>query len=403
MFSKDAIKSLIIQILAGVTFSFGDLVANSYAASKYGLSLLWTKLLASLLMIVILQISAQIGSFTGRGLIENIKLKYGVKQSMICSSIIFMVNTAIVTAEVAAASIVLEFFTNISCKFWAPLIALSLCIIAIFSSSIILRMFLSLVSFLVLLIIPVAAECNNNFGAFLRGFVTISTVPSKDWFLTVMALLGCVVSGYLILFEVHEGSDESDNLSNLFNKYNGIVIGAFESLVLSISVMLICASQLHVRGEIVDSVSDILYTLLPKLGGFGALLFTSGVMVSFYLSCSVVVISSFKLLEELITDIAEVTRIRYVILSGWKVILGSFSILLGAFVIVFNVDVIKLSLYASALSTFTLPIPLFFMAKLFSEIKFPIKTNYDLLKFLCWFLVVFLSMFSFGSIILAFI
>ena len=126
-------------------------------------------------------------------------------------------------------------------------------------------------------------------------------------------------------------------------------------------------------------------------------------MISFYLSCSVIVISSFKLLEELIADIAEITKIRYAILSGWKVILSSLSILLGAFLIMFNVNVIKLSLYASALSTLTLPIPLFFMAKLFSEIKFPIKTNYGLLKFLCWFLVVFLSMFSFGSIILAFI
>ncbi|MEM0211059.1 MAG: divalent metal cation transporter [Candidatus Methanomethylicia archaeon] len=403
MTSKGAIKSLIIQILAGVTFSFGDLVANSYAASKYGLSLLWTKLLASLLMIVILQISAQIGSFTGRGLIENIKLKYGVRQSMICSSIMFMVNTATVTAEVTAASLVLEFFTNISCKFWAPLMALSLCIIAIFSSSTILRMFLSLVSFLVLLIIPVAARYNSNFDEFIRGFITISMVPSKDWLLTVMALLGCVVSGYLILFEVHEGSDESNNLPNLFNKYNGIVIGAFESLVLGVSVMLICASQLYVRGEIVDSISDILCTLIPKLGGFGAILFIFGIMISFYLSCSVIVISSFKLLEELIADIAEITKIRYAILSGWKVILSSLSILLGAFLIMFNVNVIKLSLYASALSTLTLPIPLFFMAKLFSEIKFPIKTNYGLLKFICWFLVVFLSMFSFGSIILAFI
>jgi len=402
--SNNAIKALIIQILAGVTFSFGDLVVNSYASSKYGLNLLWTKLLSSLSIIVILQFSFQIGSFTRMGLIENVKLKYGPMNSILCSSSIFIGNVATLTSEVAIASMVLEFLTNISCKFWAPLIALSLCIVAIFSSSTIMRITLSMVSFLVLLVIPVAVKYNcYGFNEFLSGIAGISIVSSKDWLLTVMALLGCVIGGSTILFEVHEGSEENDLSTNILNKYNGIIIGVLESFILSVSIMIICASQLYVDGKVVNSISDIMYMLLPKLGGFATILFILGVMVSFYLSCSVIVISNFRILEELIVDVAEVTRIRYGVLSGWRVILASTAILLGAFTVVFNINVVKLSLYSSALSTFILPIPLFFMAKLYGEIKVPVKANYKFLKFLCWFLTVFLSMFSVGGIILTLI
>ena len=399
------LKPLILQIIAGVTFSFGDLVANSYAASKYGFSLLWTKLLASLTIIVILQISAQLGFITGRGFLENIRAKYGSVSSILCSSSIMIVNTATVAAEVAAASMLLEFLTGISSKFFAPLVAFSLCVTAVFSSSEKLRLILSSVSFLVILVIPVAASCNPGIGEFLRGFATISPDTSRDWIVTVLALIGCVLGGSTILFEFHEVSEDKDStgMANLTVKYNGFVVGALQSFVLSISIMIICATQLYPRGEVVGSVGDIVSILFPKLGWIGTILFSLGVLVSFYLSCSVVVTSSFIVLEELVSDVAEVARIRYAVLSGWKVILASASILLGAFLIVFNVNVIKLSLYASAISTIALPIPLFFMAKLFGDVSLPIKFNHRFLRAVCWLLVIMLSTFSLGGIVLSII
>jgi hypothetical protein len=167
--------------------------------------------------------------------------------------------------------------------------------------------------------------------------------------------------------------------------------------------MIICATQLYPRREVVGSIGDIVSTLFPKLGWIGTILFSLGVLVSFYLSCSVVVTSSFIVLEELVSDVAEVARIRYAVLSGWKVILASVSILLGAFLIVFNVNVIKLSLYASAISTIALPIPLFFMAKLFGDVSLPIKFNHRFLRAVCWLLVIMLSTFSLGGIVLSII
>jgi len=397
------LKPLILQIIAGVTFSFGDLVANSYAASKYGFNLLWTKLLSFLIIIVVLQITAQLGFITGRGFLENIRAKYGLIPSILCSSTIMIANAATVAAEIAAASMLLEFLTGFSSKFFAPLVALSLCVIAVFSSSEKLKLILSSVSFLIILVVPVAASCNPRVGEFLKGFVTISPYTSKDWIVTVLALIGCVLSGYTVLFEFHEVSEDFGGLTDLTIKYNGFIVGALESFILSVSIMIICATQLYPQGGVVDSISDIVYTLFPKLGWIGTTLFSFGVLVSFYLSCSVVVISNFIVLEELISDIAEVARIRYAVLSGWKVILASASILLGAFLIVFNVNVVKLSLYASAISTISLPIPLFFIAKLFGDVSPPIKFNHRFLRTVCWLLVVMLSIFSLGGIVLSLI
>lgn len=392
-----------MQIIAGVTFSFGDLVANSYAASRYGLSLLWTRLLSSFIIVVLLQSSSNLGLFIGKGLIEAIRDFYGIRLSVLCSSMIFVNIIATVTAEIAAASVILEFFTNISCKFWAPLIALTLCIVAIYSSSVKLRIVMSSISFLVVLVIPVALTYGvNDVKAVFNGLFTISPILSRDWIITVMALIGSAVGSNIILFEMNEASKDTDNLTSLSSRYHGFLVGSIENFILSLSLMLICAGQLYSRGEVVSSINDILSALLPKLGFICTLLFVCGVLISFYLCCSVSVVSNFKLLEELISNIAEIAKIRYAILSGWKVLLASSSILLGAFMVIFNINIVKLSLYASSISAFTLPIPLFFLAKLHDKLKFPVKMNSMILKFLKfvhWFLLCFLSILSIGGLI----
>lgn len=403
MKSWGPIRLVLFQILAGITFSFGDLVANSYASSNYGLSLLWTKLLALLLTIFLLQIAAQLGAFTGRGLIENIKHNYGVHASIICCSIIAVSNAASITAEVAVASTFLEFFTNLSNKFWAPLIALALCILAVKYSSNIIKIVISLMSFLMLLIVPVALSCKFGFNDLVRGFLVVSPISSKDWFITVLAMIGCVIGGYTIFFEVHEASESPNSMFELSSRYFGASIGSTLSFIIAVSIMIICYTQLYSMGVRVESINDILMFLIPKLGGFGVVLFVIGILTSFFLSISVIVISNFRLLEELVSDVAESVRVRYVILSGWKIILASVSVLLGAFLIILNVNVIKLSLYASALSTILLPIPLLFMARIFGGLKLPLNVGFKFLKFLCWFVIAIISVFSFSSIILAFI
>ena len=85
-FPSDFLRIVGPAIVAGVSdLGSTDFATDCYAGSAYGFSFLWAILIVTFILLFILQVTAQLGSMTGKGLIQNIRIKYGSSAAVLCS------------------------------------------------------------------------------------------------------------------------------------------------------------------------------------------------------------------------------------------------------------------------------------------------------------------------------
>ncbi|RLE54705.1 MAG: hypothetical protein DRJ30_04710 [Candidatus Methanomethylicota archaeon] len=402
--SSDLFRIVFPAIIAGISdLGSSDFATDCYAGSRYGFSFLWVLVLVSLFLIFILQVTAQIGSITGKGLLQNIKAKYGLLSAVVCSFFIASTNVALIAAEIAGASAALYLLTGIEVYFWSPLVALILCLFAIKGSKPKVKLILVFISFSILIVIPAVFLSKPSIKEILSGMFSFSYSPEKDWLLTLMALIGSSVSGYTLLFETSEAAERSDGFTYLPKEYLGASIGGLMVLLVNAAIMIICASQLFPKGLIVDNIESALKVLDPLLGKMGVYLIALGVFSSALLSSTVVAVSNFRLLDEIVDDLSDMLKIRAAILHGWKVILSSATLILGPILIALGVKPLKLVIYSSALSCIFSPIPLFFVALIYNGLSIPNVGKIGVSKFFCWAITLILSAISLAGVLLSFI
>ena len=388
----DSFKFIAPAIIAGVSdLGASDIATFSYAGSAYGFSLLWTVMIVLFFTVFILQITAQIGLTTRRGLLSNVRMYYGSSIAALVAFAIASTNVALISAEIGGGSVFLSILTGISPVFWAPIVALLICVFAVRGSSSTVKNVLTLMSFIVIVCVPIAIITFPPLSEIARGFLHPNIVSSKDYIITIMAILGTSISAYSFLFEASEAAQKSGNFGELTLEYTGATIGAIIVSLVDASILIICASLLYPQGLKIEALEEAVLVLKPLLGETVITGLIIGVFASSFLSSTVMAVSNFKIMDELIEDLAEVLHIRAAILAGWKVILGSLALLVSPILLAVGVSPLKLAINASALSCFFTPIPLIFLSLIFTKLNFPgdIRTTY--VKVSCWLITMMIS------------
>lgn len=396
----DSFKFIAPAIIAGVSdLGASDIVAFSYAGSAYGFSLLWTVIIVLFFTIFILQITAQIGLTTKRGLLSNVRVHYGSSTAALVAFAIASTNVALITAEISGSSVFLSMLTGVSPVFWAPIVALLICIFAVKGSSPSVKNVLTLMSFVVIVCVPIAFLTSPPLGEIVKGLLRPGIISSKDYIITIMAILGTSISAYSFLFEASEAAQKAGNFRELPLEYTGATIGAIIVSLVDASILIICASLLYPQGLKIEVLEEAILVLKPILGDAAITGLIIGVFASSFLSSAVMAVSNFKIMDELVEDLADVLHIRAAILAGWKVILGSLALLVAPVLLALGISPLKLAISASALSCFFTPVPLIFLSLIFTKLSFPGDIRVTYIKISCWLITMVISVISvFGLI-----
>jgi Mn2+/Fe2+ NRAMP family transporter len=88
-------------IVANAGNDAGGIFTYSNTGSKYGLNLLWTFLPILLALIVTQEMVARLGSVTGKGLMDLIRERFGVRWTLFASIVVIVANGGTVLAEFA--------------------------------------------------------------------------------------------------------------------------------------------------------------------------------------------------------------------------------------------------------------------------------------------------------------
>jgi len=393
--SANYLRLIVPALIAGVScVGIVDLATFGYAGSAYGFSLLWSLVLLFFFSFFILQITAQVGLATKCGFLSNIKMRYGHFVAVFVAFLISSANVAIITAEIAGSSSLLSSIVGFSITLWAPLLSLLICVLSVKSYSQTIKNVLVMTSFIMIVCVPAAILSSPPLGGLVRGFLSVEFHPSRDFMLTLMAIIGTQISGDSLLFEASEASKKPKGYGVLTLEFVGMMVGVFMGILVDASILITCASQLYPKGLVIDSVEEAILALKPALGDVVVYMLAFGAVASSFLRSAVAAISNLKILDELVDDLAEVLRIRAAILSGWKIILASVSFLIAPLFLAFGASPLKLVINASALTCVLSPIPLIFLSLLFTGIRFPEDVHAGLVKAFCWFITIIISVIS---------
>jgi len=97
-------------ITGNVDNDAGGLTTYSVAGARYGTDLLWVLIPVTVLLAMVQEMSARMGSVTGKGLATLVREKFGLRTSVVALSLLFAGNFAVTVsnfAGVAAASEIL--------------------------------------------------------------------------------------------------------------------------------------------------------------------------------------------------------------------------------------------------------------------------------------------------------
>jgi NRAMP (natural resistance-associated macrophage protein)-like metal ion transporter len=265
----------------------------SQAGAQLGYSVTWTMLFSYPLMAAIQEISARIGRTTGRGIAGNLRVYYPSWLLPGIVVLLFAANTINIGADLGAMGDAVRLLVGGSSAIYVVTFAFICAILQIFLQytryvSVLKWLTLSLFAYFgTVLFTKVPA------GEFARGFFIPTLTWDKDFWTTVVALLGTTISPYLFFWQAsQEVEDEKtiprreplvdapEQAEGAFRRIRlDTYIGmAFSSLV-ALAIMVTTAATLHANGVTdIQTSSQAAEALRPVAGRFAFTIFALGIV-----------------------------------------------------------------------------------------------------------------------------
>jgi NRAMP (natural resistance-associated macrophage protein)-like metal ion transporter len=344
----------------------GGIAAYSSAGAQFGYSLIWVMVVLTLALGVIQETAARIGAATGRGLLDLVRERFGLRWSLLLVGIILVANGGLIISEfvgiVAAAHLL-----GISPYIAVPVGAVLLWYLVLFGSyPAVEKIFLAMT--LVFFAYPVAAVlAHPNWAELARGALIPTIIPSRDYMLVLVGLLGTTVTPYMQIFEqssvVERGVPRRQYGPERVDAY----VGAIFSDVMSIAMIVATAATLHVHGPtILRSAEDAARALEPVAGASASVLFAVGLLGASLLAGSVLPLATAYAVSETF-GLAKGINLDFRRAPQFYGLFTAMLLIGAALALIPNLPVIQWLIVVQVFNGLMLPIVLFFLLRLAND------------------------------------
>jgi NRAMP (natural resistance-associated macrophage protein)-like metal ion transporter len=273
------------------------------AGAQFGFQLSWTLLLTYPLMVAIQAVSARIGRTTGKGIAANIRLNYSKWILRTTVALLFTANICNIGADLGAMAEASRLLLP-TLPVWVYLVIFSsICTIGqIFLQH---TRYVAILKWLTLsLFAYFATLCvvHIDWAEFFKGLLLPKFLPDKQFWLTVIAILGTTISPYLFFWQASEEVEDtktepvrkplrrrpSQGSDALARIRLDTLIGMGVSNLVALAILATAAATLHVRGvHEISSAAQAAEALRPIAGHLAFALFSLGIVGTGLLSVPV--------------------------------------------------------------------------------------------------------------------
>lgn len=268
----------------------GGVTTYTTAGARFGFSLLWLLLIASLSLGVVQEMCARMGAVTGKGLSDLIRERFGVRWTIVAMAALLVANASNVVAEYAgiAASLGL-----VGVPSWVsvPVAGLVVWALIVFASyRVVERALFALI--LAFIAYPVSiAILRPDWGAVAGGFVP--SWPSEPSALVMaLALVGTTVTPYLLFYLQASVVDKGIDRESFASARIDALMGAGLAGVFAFFILVVSGSVLFPAGVRADTAAEAAGALAPLAGPSAGLLFGVGLLGASLLGLTVMPLST---------------------------------------------------------------------------------------------------------------
>jgi len=275
----------------------------SQAGAQFGFGLAWTLLLTYPLMVIIQAISARIGRTTGRGIAGNIRVHYANWLLQVVVALLFVANTFNIGADLGAMAATSRLLLP-AVPIWAYLLVFSFICMA---GQILMQhtRYVSVLKWLTLSLFTyfaVLCVVHISWLQLLKGLLWPRFDSQRDYWLTVVAILGTTISPYLFFWQAAQEVEDtkaqpvrqplrrrpSQGPDALARIQLDTLVGMGMSNLVGLAILATAAATLHAGGvHELTSAAQAAEALRPIAGRFAFALFALGIIGTGLLSVPV--------------------------------------------------------------------------------------------------------------------
>jgi Mn2+/Fe2+ NRAMP family transporter len=268
----------------------GGVATYTAAGARFGFSLLWLLLIASLSLGVVQEMCARMGAVTGKGLSDLIRERFGVRWTIVAMLALFVANASNVVAEYAgiAASLGLVGVPPFVSVPAAGIVVGTLIVFA--SYRVVERALFALI--LAFLAYPVSvAILRPDWEQAARGLVP--AWPGEPAALVMaLALVGTTVTPYLLFYLQASVVDKGIDRESFGSARLDALMGAGLAGVFAFFILLVSGSVLFPAGVPASTAEEAATALRPLAGDSAGLLFGVGLLGASLLGLTVMPLST---------------------------------------------------------------------------------------------------------------
>ena len=336
----------------------GGIITYASAGAQFGYRTLFFMLLVTVALVVVQEMSARLGAFTGKGLAALIREEFSLRMASFALFFLVVANVGLVVSEFAGIGAALELL-GVSRYISVPLAAIGIWALVMFGSyRYAERLFLVLS--LVFLAYPIAALLSHPKWSQVASHTFIPhLVGSKDFILLGVALIGTTITPYMQLYVAASVADKGIGPDEWRFERVDTVGGAIFGNLISGFIIVATGAALGRFAMPLGSAHEAAQALKPIAGSASVDLFGLGLLGASMLAGAVVPLSTAYAVSEALGVERSVSRT----FAEAPLFLTLFSaqILIGALVALLPGNLVNLLINTQTLNGLITPVILVYI------------------------------------------
>ncbi len=341
----------------------GGVATYASAGSQFGYRTLFVMLLVTVALVIVQEMSARLGAFTGEGLMALIRENFPLRAATFAIVCLVVANLGLVVSEFAGIGAAFELF-GVSRYISIPIAALAIWgVVVIGNYRYAERVFLLLA--LAFVAYPIAAVlARPDWGEVAQNLVAPNFVADRTFLFIVVALIGTTVTPYMQLYQAAAVADRGAGADDYAMVRADSIVGSVLANLVSMAIIIATAATIGGSGPL-NSASEAAQALEPVAGPGAEVLFGVGLLGASALAAAVVPLATSYAVAEALGAERSISRT----FREAPLFLGIFTalIVIGAGVALLPGNLITLLISMQVLNGVITPIVLTFILVLASR------------------------------------
>jgi len=335
----------------------GGIATYASAGSQFTYQTLFVMLLVTIALVVVQEMSARLGAFTGEGLVSLIREQFPLRAAAFAVVALIVANIGLVVSEFAGIGAAFELF-GVSRYLTVPLAAVVIWAMVVFGSYRYAERLFLLLSFAFVTYLVAPFMAHPKWSQVGSHTVLPHFSGTKEFLLLAVALVGTSITPYMQLYQAAAVVDRGIGPDDYPMERIDAVAGAIFASVVAMAIIVATGAAIGGSGAL-GSAKDAAEALRPVAGNSAKVLFGIGLLGASALAAAVVPLSTAYAVSEAIGVERSVSR-KF---NEARFFVGffTFQIVVGAAVALAPGNLIKLLINTQILNGFIAPIILTFL------------------------------------------